>query len=37
MRRQPIGIELAKRGVVNEEQIRTALDYQKQHPNEKLR
>lgn len=35
-RRQPIGIELVKRGVVNEEKIRTALEYQKQHPNEKL-
>lgn len=35
-RRQPIGIELVKRGIVNEEQIKTALEYQKQHPNEKL-
>ena len=35
-RRQPIGIELVKRGVVNEEQIQTALDYQKNHPREKL-
>ncbi len=35
-RRQPIGIELVKRGVVNEEEIKTALEYQKQHPNEKL-
>ena len=35
-RRQPIGIELVKRGVVSEEQIRTALEYQKAHPSEKL-
>jgi len=35
-RRQPIGIELVKRGVISQEQIRTALDYQKGHPNEKL-
>lgn len=35
-RRQPIGIELVKRGVVTQEQIRTALDYQKGHPNAKL-
>lgn len=35
-RRQPIGIELVKRGVVNQDQIKTALDYQKAHPNAKL-
>ena len=35
-RRQPIGIELVKRGVVSQEEIRIALDYQKSHPNEKL-
>lgn len=35
-RRQPIGIELVKRGVVNQNDIRVALDYQKQHPEEKL-
>ena len=35
-RRQPIGIELVKRGVITQDQIRTALDYQKSHPNEKL-
>lgn len=35
-RRQPIGIELVKRGVIDEEQIQTALDYQKRHPQEKL-
>lgn len=35
-RRQPIGIELVKRGVVTQEDIRAALDYQKEHPDEKL-
>ena len=35
-RRQPIGIELVKRGVVTETDIQTALEYQKQHPDEKL-
>ncbi len=35
-RRQPIGIELVKRGVVSEEQIQMALDYQKNHPRERL-
>ena len=35
-RRQPIGIELVKRGAVTQDQIKTALDYQKSHPNEKL-
>ena len=35
-RRQPIGIELVKRGVVNQEDIKVALDYQKNHPEEKL-
>lgn len=35
-RRQPIGIELVKRGVLSQDEIQLALDYQKQHPNEKL-
>ena len=35
-RRQPIGIELVKKGIISEEQIQTALDYQKNHPGEKL-
>lgn len=35
-RRQPIGIELVKRGVVTQDDIRVALDYQKEHPDEKL-
>ena len=34
--RQPLGIELVKRGIVREEDINKALDYQKQHPNEKI-
>ena len=35
-RRQPIGIELVKKGILSENQIQTALDYQKSHPKEKL-
>ncbi|MCI9365746.1 MAG: Flp pilus assembly complex ATPase component TadA [Clostridia bacterium] len=35
-RRQPIGIELVKRGLITEDQIQTALDYQKTHPSERL-
>lgn len=35
-RRQPIGVELVKRGVVTEEDIRKALEYQREHPNTKL-
>ena len=35
-RRQPIGIELVKRGIISEDQIQTALDFQKNHPREKL-
>ncbi len=35
-RRQPIGVELVKRGIVNEEDIQKALDYQRQHPNTKI-
>ncbi len=35
-RRQPIGIELVKKGIIGEEQIQTALEYQKKHPKEKL-
>ncbi len=33
---QPLGIELVKRGVVKEEDITRALEFQKQHPHEKL-
>ncbi len=35
-RRGPIGIELVRRGIVNEEDINKALDYQKEHPNMKI-
>ncbi|MCI8482386.1 MAG: Flp pilus assembly complex ATPase component TadA [Clostridia bacterium] len=35
-RRQPIGIELVRRGVINEHDIQKALEYQKTHPNKKM-
>ena len=35
-RTQPLGIELVKRGVVTEEDINKALEYQKSHPNKKI-
>ncbi len=35
-RRGPIGIELVRRGLVNEEDINKALDYQKSNPNMKI-
>ena len=35
-RRQPVGMELVKRGVITEENLNTALDYQRQHPSIKL-
>jgi len=35
-RRQPLGIELVKRGIVTEEDIEKALIYQKSHPNKKI-
>lgn len=34
--RQPIGIELAKRNLITEEDINKALEYQKSHPTKKL-
>ncbi len=34
--RQPLGIELVRRGIVKQEDITTALDYQRTHPKEKL-
>ena len=34
-RRQPMGVELVKRGIVNEEAIEEALTYQREHPNQK--
>ena len=36
MGKQPLGIELVKRGVVSEADIEKALDYQKLHPNKKM-
>ena len=35
-KRQPIGVELVKRGLVKEEDIENALEYQRKHPNKKL-
>lgn len=32
----PIGIELVRRGLINEEDINKALDYQREHPNKKI-
>ena len=35
-KRQPIGVELVKRGIVTENDIEKALEYQREHPNRKL-
>ena len=35
-KRQPMGIELVKRGIVTEKDIEKALEYQREHPNRKL-
>lgn len=35
-RRQPMGVELVKRGIVNKEAIEEALTYQREHPNQKI-
>lgn len=35
-RRQPIGVELVKKGIVTEKNIEQALEYQKDHPGKKL-
>ena len=35
-KRQPIGVELVKRGIVRQEDIESALKYQKNHPSRKL-
>ena len=35
-RRQPIGVELVKKGIIKEEDVERALQYQKEHPNVKL-
>ena len=34
--RQPLGIELVRRGIVKQEDITEALEYQATHPKEKL-
>ena len=35
-KRQPIGVELVKRGIVKEKDIEIALQYQREHPDQKL-
>ena len=35
-RRQPIGVELVKRGIVKEKDIENALQYQKEHPTRRI-
>ena len=35
-RKQPLGIELVKRGIVTEEDVNRALDYQKAEPKKKI-
>ena len=35
-RRTPIGIELVKRGLITEDDISIAINYQKEHPNKKI-
>ena len=35
-KRQPIGVELVKRGIVNEGDIEQALNYQREHPDKKI-
>ena len=35
-RRQPLGVELVKKGIVTENDIERALEYQKQHPSKKI-
>ena len=35
-KRQPIGVELVKRGIVTEADIEQALQYQREHPNKKI-
>lgn len=35
-KKQPIGVELVKRGIVTETDIENALQYQKEHPNRKI-
>ena len=35
-RKQPIGVDLVKRGIVTEADVENALQYQKEHPNRKI-
>ena len=35
-KRQPLGVELVKRGIVKEKDIENALQYQKDHPSKKI-
>ena len=35
-KRQPLGVELVKRGIVKEKDIENALQYQREHPDKKL-
>ena len=35
-RRGPIGIELVRRGLIDEQDINKALEYQKEHPNKRI-
>lgn len=35
-RRQPIGIELVKKGIISEDDVQRALEYQKKYPNKKI-
>ncbi len=35
-KRQPLGVELVKRGIVKEKDIENALQYQREHPDKKI-
>jgi len=35
-RRGPIGIELVRMGLVKEEDVNRAIEYQREHPNKKI-
>lgn len=35
-KRQPMGIELVRRGIIRQQDVEEALEYQRQHPNKKL-
>ena len=36
-RRQPIGVELVRRGIISENDVNKAVEYQRNHPTKKLR